>query len=795
MEQGRPEDLFELLEQLGKGSYGAVYKARHRPSGTVVAVKVIPLTGEDEEGLEDIRREIAVLQECVHPNVVRYFGSFMGDEYLWIVMEHCGGGSVRDVLTASGAPLSESQIAFLCGESLKGLVYLHSINKVHRDIKCSNILLTESGGVKLADFGVAAQLTRTMSKRNTFVGTPHWMAPEVIQESRYDGKVDVWALGISAVEMAEVQPPRHAVHPMRVIFMITREPAPRLAEPGRWTAAFHDFVARCLRKDAGGRPAAVELLPHRFLQSSAGSGASLVPLIRAASRGQAKHPNVASETPKPEEAKPKDDERGGERRENAVEAPERRENAVEAPDADANVDVTADASSISGTVVVKETPPPRETETPPPRPPRPQPVPSAARPHAQVPARSSAAHRRTGSKGTIRFDAKMAAAAMAAAEAALHQSHDTPPRESPTRESTTIDDGGGDADPQPTVADPPRPTVAELPPRASSPPRAPPRESGDSDATVVEHRVDDDADVDVDADVDAARDPDPEPSEDVSDDGSVVFDPNAATSTVHGDARAATESGLDRAAMMRMFVGRELTDDERAAAPRARLSARPRPSPRLRPRRRSRPPRVPRPPRRRRVPHLPPRRTPRRTPRRSFATISPRPESPPTASPRSRPWSRRTRVRASAFAAKTSRGIRARACSIPRTSWRTSWRGARWTNADDSSRAPTRATGVRSRRSRTPSRVETARTRRRPRGTNSERCSETRVDAAATTTTTTISIETTTRSRSRTRTRTRRRRTTRRRTRTTRSPRRPSRRRRFARRRSDWRRVSRERPV
>jgi serine/threonine protein kinase len=177
---GRPEDLFELLEQLGKGSYGAVYKARHRPSGTIVAVKVIPLSGEDEEGLEDIRREIAVLQECVHPNVVRYFGSFMGNEYLWIVMEHCGGGSVRDILSASNRPLREAQIAYLCGETLKGLVYLHSIFKVHRDIKCSNILLTESGGVKLADFGVAAQLTRTMSKRNTFIGTPHWMAPEVI---------------------------------------------------------------------------------------------------------------------------------------------------------------------------------------------------------------------------------------------------------------------------------------------------------------------------------------------------------------------------------------------------------------------------------------------------------------------------------------------------------------------------------------------------------------------------------------------------------------------------------------
>ena len=279
---GRPEDLFELLEQLGKGSYGAVYKARHRPSGTIVAVKVIPLSGEDEEGLEDIRREIAVLRECVHPNVVRYFGSFTGAEYLWIVMEHCGGGSVRDILSASNRPLREAQIAYLCGETLKGLVYLHSIFKVHRDIKCSNILLTESGGVKLADFGVAAQLTRTMSKRNTFIGTPHWMAPEVIQESRYDGKVDVWALGISAIEMAEVQPPRHNVHPMRVIFMITREPSPRLdespfvdknGERTEWSPVFHDFVAQCLRKETSRRPTATELLPHRFLQSSAGSGA------------------------------------------------------------------------------------------------------------------------------------------------------------------------------------------------------------------------------------------------------------------------------------------------------------------------------------------------------------------------------------------------------------------------------------------------------------------------------------------------------------------------------------------
>ena len=163
MEQGRPEDLFELLEQLGKGSYGAVYKARHRPSGTVVAVKVIPLTGEDEEGLEDIRREIAVLSG-VRPSQRRALLRLVHGRR--VPLDRHGALRRRQRarrLTASGAPLSESQIAYLCGESLKGLVYLHSINKVHRDIKCSNILLTESGGVKLADFGVAAQLTRTMS--------------------------------------------------------------------------------------------------------------------------------------------------------------------------------------------------------------------------------------------------------------------------------------------------------------------------------------------------------------------------------------------------------------------------------------------------------------------------------------------------------------------------------------------------------------------------------------------------------------------------------------------------------
>ncbi|MCO5577716.1 hypothetical protein L7F22_031548 [Adiantum nelumboides] len=209
-----PFSRYELLNELGKGNYGAVYKARDFRTSELVAIKVISLS-EGEEGYDDICGEIEMLQHCNHPNVVRYLGSYQAEEYLWIVMEYCGGGSVADLLHVTEEPLEEQQIAYICGEALKGLAYLHHIFKVHRDIKGGNILLTEQGEVKLGDFGVAAQLTRTLSKRNTSIGTPHWMAPEVIQGTRYDGKVDVWSLGISAIEMAEGSPPRDNVHPLR----------------------------------------------------------------------------------------------------------------------------------------------------------------------------------------------------------------------------------------------------------------------------------------------------------------------------------------------------------------------------------------------------------------------------------------------------------------------------------------------------------------------------------------------------------------------------------------------------
>ncbi|CAN8239018.1 unnamed protein product [Cochlearia groenlandica] len=273
-----PTTKYEFLNELGKGSYGSVYKARDLKTSEIVAVKVISLT-EGEEGYEEIRGEIEMLQQCNHPNVVRYLGSYQGEDYLWIVMEYCGGGSVVDLMNVTEEALEEYQIAYICREAIKGLAYLHSIYKVHRDIKGGNILLTEQGEVKLGDFGVAAQLTRTMSKRNTFIGTPHWMAPEVIQENLYDGKVDVWALGVSAIEMAEGLPPRSAVHPMRVLFMISIEPAPMLEDKEKWSLVFHDFVAKCLTKEPRLRPTADEMLKHKFIQRCKTGASAMSPKI------------------------------------------------------------------------------------------------------------------------------------------------------------------------------------------------------------------------------------------------------------------------------------------------------------------------------------------------------------------------------------------------------------------------------------------------------------------------------------------------------------------------------------
>ena len=220
-----------------------------------------------EEDLSDILSELSVLSSCASPHVTKYRLAFLRRQTLWIVMEYLGGGSCADLLKPPPHCLSESHIAIICRELLLGLSYLHGEGKLHRDIKAANVLLGMDGRVKLADFGVAAQLVGLKSVRNTFVGTPFWMAPEVIQQEGHDAKADVWSLGITAMELANGEPPHANVHPMKVLFLIPKQSAPRL-EGNQWSKDFRDFVATCLTKDVDRRSSAKELLKHRFIRSA-----------------------------------------------------------------------------------------------------------------------------------------------------------------------------------------------------------------------------------------------------------------------------------------------------------------------------------------------------------------------------------------------------------------------------------------------------------------------------------------------------------------------------------------------
>ena len=252
-----------------------------------------------EEDLVDILSELSVLSSCASSHVTRYKAAFLRRQTLWIVMEYLGGGSCADLLKPPPHALSESHIAIICKELLLGLAYLHSEGKLHRDIKAANILLGMDGRVKLADFGVAAQLFNLKSVRNTFVGTPFWMAPEVIQQEGHDAKADVWSLGITAMELANGEPPHSDVHPMKVLFLIPKQSAPRL-DGSKWSREFRDFIALCLTKDVDKRPTAKELLKHKFVRG-AGKTEGLQELIQKkqqwdASKGAEKHLKYYAET-------------------------------------------------------------------------------------------------------------------------------------------------------------------------------------------------------------------------------------------------------------------------------------------------------------------------------------------------------------------------------------------------------------------------------------------------------------------------------------------------------------------
>ncbi|KAE9326685.1 hypothetical protein PF008_g16579 [Phytophthora fragariae] len=271
LEEVDPEEVFELQRKEGAGAFGRVFRACYKDNRSrLAALKVIPVAleaGERGEDIESVRREIQFLRECDHPNVVAFHGAYYKDGALWVAMEHCAGGSVGDVRRVRS--LSEREISVIMRGALNGLAYLHSRRKIHRDVKGGNILLTDSGQVKIADFGVSAQLRDTLSRRGSFVGTPYWMSPELIQDCDYDFKADIWSLGITAIELADQKPPLFDEHPMRVLIQIPRNPPPQVAHPEKWSTAFLDFLRFCLRKDPAERPTALECMQHEFIRREA----------------------------------------------------------------------------------------------------------------------------------------------------------------------------------------------------------------------------------------------------------------------------------------------------------------------------------------------------------------------------------------------------------------------------------------------------------------------------------------------------------------------------------------------
>uniref|UniRef100_A0A8C7I8J4 non-specific serine/threonine protein kinase n=1 Tax=Oncorhynchus kisutch TaxID=8019 RepID=A0A8C7I8J4_ONCKI len=265
-----PNDQWEIIGELGDGAFGKVYKAKNKETGALAAAKVIETKTEEE--LEDYMVEIDILAKCDHRYIVKLLDAFYHDAKLWIMIEFCPGGAVDATMLELDRGLIEPQIQVICKQMLEALVYLHSIKIIHRDLKAGNILLTLEGDIKLADFGVSAQNTKTLQRRDSFIGTPYWMAPEVVmcetmKDAPYDYKADIWSLGITLIELAQIEPPHHELNPMRVLLKIAKSEPPTLEQPSKWSREFKDFLKKSLDKNPESRPDAAQLLEHPFVCS------------------------------------------------------------------------------------------------------------------------------------------------------------------------------------------------------------------------------------------------------------------------------------------------------------------------------------------------------------------------------------------------------------------------------------------------------------------------------------------------------------------------------------------------
>ncbi|KXN70701.1 Pkinase-domain-containing protein [Conidiobolus coronatus NRRL 28638] len=272
-----PSTLFTKIKKIGQGASGSVYVARCNTSGVKVAIKQMDLTNQPRKEL--IVNEILVMKESQHPNIVNYLDSFLlGKNDLWVVMDYMEGGALTDIIDNNDT-MTERQIATICFETCKGLDHLHSRNIIHRDIKSDNVLLDRNGQVKITDFGFCAKLSETHSKRATMVGTPYWMAPEVVKQKEYGAKVDVWSLGIMAIEMIEKEPPYLDEEPLKALYLIATNGTPTLKNSAALSPELKQFLAKCLSVDVSIRSTAAELLNDDFLKKSAPLS-KLAPLLK-----------------------------------------------------------------------------------------------------------------------------------------------------------------------------------------------------------------------------------------------------------------------------------------------------------------------------------------------------------------------------------------------------------------------------------------------------------------------------------------------------------------------------------